>query len=130
MANEPKQRAQGDEASEPAIDRGYTIRLSLASLLVGLMIAAPVAVALAALGRPAQMDAQGNIGWTANMFILPVAAVIIIGILYWSIFHLPLRIARRRGAILDPEWWPWTGALALGAVIALGFVAAMLAGVI
>ena len=94
------------------------------------ILAAPVAIALVVLGRPAQMDEQGNIAWSAGMFILPVAAVIIIAILYWSIFHLPVRIARRRGAILDPELWPWTGALALGVVIVLGFVAAILAGVI
>ncbi|MCC7209971.1 MAG: hypothetical protein IT323_21895 [Anaerolineae bacterium] len=130
MAEERTPNGPDMGAREPIIDRGYTIRLSLASLLVGLVIAAPVGIALLALGRPAQVDEQGGVIWSGGMFVLPIAAVIIVAILYWSIFHLPLRIARRRGVILDPELWPWTGALALGVVIVLGFVAAILAGVI
>lgn len=131
MSNtQPTNGQDSDTGGGPVIDRGYTIRLSLASLLVGLLIAAPVGIALLALGRPAEVNEQGGVVWSGGMFVLPVAAVIIVAILYWSIFHLPLRIARRRGVILDPELWPWTGALALGVVIVLGFVAAMLAGII
>jgi hypothetical protein len=124
------QSGSPDLQSPSVIDRGFTIRVSIASLLVGLLIATPVGLILLALGQPATFDAEGGVEWSLRMLMLPLAAVVTVGILYWSIFRLPLRIARRRGIILDPDVWPWTGALMIGVVTIVGFIGLILAGVI
>lgn len=118
------------DSDSPEIDRGFTYRVTIASLLVGLVIATIVGLLLFGLARPLTLNEQGEINWTAQALLMPVSAVIVAVILFWSVFGLPLRVARRRGVILDPEIYPWIGAVLIGIVFVVGFVAAILLGII
>lgn len=126
MSNQPLP----ENADEPMVDRGFTYRVTVASLVVGLIAAAVAALILFGIARPISLSEQGEVNWSIRGLLLPAGALVVGGILFWSIFNLPVRIARRRGVLLDPEVWPWTGALIAGAVAALGFVAAILLGII
>src|SRR5262245_1862530 len=108
------------------VDRAFTYRVTVASLLVGLVIAAVVGLILFSLARPIVVDESGHITWSIAAIMFPVSAVVACAILYWSIFNLPVRIAKRQGVNLDPEVWPWTGAVMIGIVVLIGFVGAIL----
>ncbi len=120
MKSEPERR----------IDRPFTYAVSVISLLVGIALAALVGLPLLSLSHRLSVDASGNITWSFGQLIYPLAALLTMAILYWSIFSLPLRIARRRGVILDPAVWPVTGAILVGIVVVVGFVGAILTGII
>jgi hypothetical protein len=49
-------------------------------------------------------------------------------ILAWSVFSLPVRMARRQSIVLDPNVWPATGVIALSIIVIVAFFAAMLFG--
>ena len=112
------------------VDTAHTYRLSFISLAVGTVIAAIVGGLLYSLRQGPSLDAQGNPQFAIGMIMVPIAAIASVGIMAWAIFDLPVRIAKRQGVILDPEVYPWTGAIGLGVVIVVGFFAAIAAGLI
>ncbi|MCE7949052.1 MAG: hypothetical protein DYG88_16655 [Chloroflexi bacterium CFX4] len=112
------------------IDRGFTYRVTIASLIIGVLLAAVAALIVFSLTRPVTFDEQGQVNWSVGAILFPVAAIFVGSILFWSVFGLPLRVARRRGVILDPEVYPWTGAVLIGALFGGGFVLAMILGII
>jgi hypothetical protein len=112
------------------IDRGFTYRVIIASLIVGVLLAGVAALILFSLARPLTADEQGNVNWSVSGILFPAAAVVVGGILFWSVFGLPLRVARRRGVILDPEIYPWIGAVLIAALFSGAFVLAVLLGII
>jgi uncharacterized integral membrane protein len=112
------------------IDRGFTYRVTIASLIIGVLLAAAAALIVFSLTRPVTFDEQGQVNWSVGAILFPLAAVFVGSILFWSVFGLPLRVARRRGVILDPEVYPWTGAVLIGALFGGGFVLAMILGII
>ncbi|PJF36868.1 MAG: hypothetical protein CUN49_03300 [Candidatus Thermofonsia Clade 1 bacterium] len=122
------------QASEPEtpleIDRSFTYRVTIASLIVGVILAGIAALILFSLARPLTADEQGNVNWSLSGLLFPAAAVFVGTILFWSVFGLPLRVARRRGVILDPEIYPWTGAVLLGVFFIGAFVLAIAFGII
>ncbi|MBO9308824.1 MAG: hypothetical protein J7551_03455 [Chloroflexi bacterium] len=119
-----------DAGAPLEIDRGFTYRVTIASLIVGVLLAGIAALILFSLTRPLTADEQGNVNWSISGILFPVSAVIVGSILFWSVFGLPLRVARRRGVILDPEIYPWIGAVLLTALFSGAFLLAMLLGVI
>lgn len=114
----------------PSIDRPFTYRVTVASLIVGFILTGIAAFILFNLSRPVSLNNAGEVQWSVQAFLMPVSAILCAAILFWSIFQLPVRIAKRVGVILDPEVWPWTGAVIAGVVFAVGFVFAILLGVI
>lgn len=112
------------------IDRGFTYRVTIASLIIGVLLAAAAALIVFSLTRPVTFDEQGQVNWSVGAILFPIAAVFVGSILFWSVFGLPLRVAKRRGVILDPEVYPWTGAVLIGALFGGGFVLAMILGII
>jgi len=115
---------------ERSVNRPFTFAVSFVSLLVGMILAALIGLPLLSLGQRVSADSTGNLTWSLGQLAYPLAAILTMLILSWSIFRLPLRIARRRGLLLDPVIWPITGAILLGVLIALGFVGAILLGLI
>jgi hypothetical protein len=126
QASAPEQNAE----APLEIDRGFTYRVTIASLIVGVLLAGVAALILFSLTRPLTADEQGNVNWSVSGILFPVAAVVVGGILFWSVFGLPLRVARRRGVILDPEIYPWIGAVLIAALFGVAFVLAILLGII
>lgn len=112
------------------VDTAHTYRLSLISLAVGTVIAALVGGLLYALRQGPTVDAQGNPQFAIGMIMVPIAAIAAVGIMAWAIFDLPVRIAKRQSVILDPEVYPWTGAIGLGVVLVVGFFVAIAVGLI
>jgi hypothetical protein len=111
-------------------DRPYTIRATFISLAIGLVIAAVVAVILIGLRQPLTTDKSGSVVWNFGAFMLPLAGLLSMAILAWSVFFLPVAIARREGVVLDPQIWPATGVIALCVIIVVLFVGAMVVGLI
>lgn len=126
QASAPEQ----DSEAQLEIDRGFTYRVIVASLIVGVILAGVAALILFSIARPLTADEQGNVNWSLSGILFPAAAVIVGGILFWSVFGLPLRVARRRGVILDPEVYPWIGAVLIAALFSGAFVLAILLGII
>ncbi|MCS6872359.1 MAG: hypothetical protein RML95_09870 [Anaerolineae bacterium] len=123
-------QSEQDAKSAAEIDRGFTYRVTVASLIVGVFLAGVAALILFSLVRPLTADERGNVNWSIGGILYPVAAVFVGTILFWSVFGLPLRVARRRGVILDPEVYPWTGAVLLGVLFIGAFVLAVLLRII
>ena len=111
-------------------DRPGTYRVTFISLVIGMVISMLVGVLLLAIRQPLTADAAGKINWSAGAFMIPLAGLISTAILAWSVFFLPIRIARRLGILLDPNVWPATGAIVLGILVAILFVGAIMVGVI
>jgi hypothetical protein len=114
----------------PFIDRPFTYRVTVASLIAGFVLTGIAAFILFSISRPVTVSNEGEVQWSIQAFLMPISAIICAVILFWSIFQLPVRIAKRVGVILDPEIWPWTGAVIAGVIFAVGFVAAILFGII
>jgi hypothetical protein len=111
------------------VDTAQTYRLTFISLAIGLIIAVPLGLLLYSLRQPLTANTDGvQFSWGA--LFLPLTAVVVIGILGWAVFRLPVRFAKRQGIILDPEVWPWTGAVALGVLTGIGFFGAIVLGLI
>jgi hypothetical protein len=129
VQTDPK-AAEREPEAPLEIDRGFTYRVTVASLIVGVFLAGIAALILFSLTRPLTADEQGNVNWSIGGILYPAAAVFVGVILFWSVFGLPLRVARRRGVILDPEIYPWTGAVLLGVFFIAAFVLAIVLGII
>ncbi len=113
----------------PRGDRAFTYRVTFASLGFGVTAAGAAGLLLLSLRQPLTTTAEGGVVWSLGMFMVPLAGFVSVAILAWSIFSLPVRLAKRRGVVLDPEVWPMTGAVAVGILVIVGFVAAILFGV-
>jgi hypothetical protein len=117
---------------EPVLrgDRAYTFRVTFICLAVGVIIAAVVALILLSLRQPLTTNPNGSVVWTLGVFMVPAAGLASITILAWSVFYLPLALARRQRVVLDPQVWPMTGAVVIGILVIVGFMAAILLGLI
>jgi hypothetical protein len=113
-----------------AVDTRATYIATLASLLIGVIIAAVVGGLLFSLRQPLTTDAEGKVSFSLGAIMGPLAAAVTVLILAWAVFRLPIWFAKRQGVILDPEVWPWTGAVGVGIIAVLGFVGAMVLGII
>jgi hypothetical protein len=111
-------------------DRLYTIRVTFISLAVGVAVALVVGLTLISLRQPLTTNSTGGVVWNIGAFMLPLAGLLSMAVLAWSVFWLPVAIARRQGVVLDPQIWPATGVIALTVVIVVLFVGAMIVGVI
>src|SRR5437762_5085458 len=111
-------------------DRPNTYRITFISLAIGLVISLLVGLLILAIRQPLTADPQGKINWSIGAFMVPLAGLITVAILGWSVFYLPIRIARRQGILLDPNVWPATGAMALGVMVLIIFVGAIVFGII
>ncbi len=121
------------DRDEPPVmrgDRAFTFRVTFACLTLGVIASALVGLLLLSLRQPLATNAQGGVVWSAGALMVPLAGLASVAILAWSVFFLPVILARRRGVVLDPEVWPTTGAIAVGILVVAGFVAAILFGVI
>jgi hypothetical protein len=99
-------------------------------LAVGIIIAVLVALILLSLRQPLTTNPNGSVVWTLGVFMVPAAGLASVTILAWSVFYLPLALARRQGVVLDPQVWPMTGAVAIGVLVIIGFMGAILLGLI
>ena len=111
-------------------DRAFTYRVTFACLTLGVIVSVAVGLLLFSLRQPLATNAQGSVIWSAGAFMVPLAGFASVVILAWSVFYLPVVLARRRGVVLDPQVWPATGAVAVGILVVAGFVAAILFGII
>jgi hypothetical protein len=119
-----------EQPSEWRGDRPYTLRVTFISLAVGLILSVIVSLALLAFRQPISASESGTVNWSFGVFMFPLAAILSMIILAWSIFSLPVRLAKRHGIVLDPQVWPITGAIAIGIITIIGFFAAILIGLI
>lgn len=110
-------------------DRLYTIRLTVACLLIGLVIAIPAGVLLYSLNKPLTLQ-NGDVNWTFGAVAFPLALLVSGVVLAGSVFTLPLIIARRAGRVLDPTLWPALGVYVLTGLLVIAFIVGMIAGVI
>jgi hypothetical protein len=110
-------------------DRPYTIRATFISLAIGLAIATVVALILVSLRQPPTLGDKG-VQWSAGAFMVPLAGLLSVGILAWSVFFLPIALARRQGMVLDPNIWPATGVVALTVIVIVGFIGAIMIGIL
>lgn len=125
MQNSPKPPYEG-----VYVDTRATYLFTFISLAIGVVIAAIVGLLLFSLRQPLVADAQGRTSFSLGAIMVPLAAIAAVAILAWAVFQLPVWFAKRQGIILDPEVWPWTGAIGVGAVSVIGFVGAMFLGLI
>ena len=118
-------------SQEPELrgDRPYTYRVTFVSLAIGVAGALTVGLALLALRQPL-ITMAGGAPVSLGSLMIPLAGLISVVILVWSVFLLPLRFAHRQGIVLDPEVWPATGAVAVGILVIVVFAVAMLSGLI
>lgn len=119
------------EPDEPILrgDRAFTYRVTFFCLAIGVVVAAIVGIVLLSLRQPLTATG-GNVNWSLGAFMVPLAGFMSVAILALSVFYLPVVVARRTGFVLDPQVWPATGALAVGILVIVGFVGAILLGVI
>ena len=126
MQNSPKQ----PPTEGVFVDTKATYLLTFISLAIGVVVAAVVGWLLFSLRQPLVADAQGRVSFSLGAIMAPLAAFAAVAILAWAVFQLPVWFAKRQGVILDPDVWPWTGALGVGAVAVIGFVGAIFLGLI
>lgn len=112
------------------VDTRATYVATIASLLIGVVIAIGVGGLLFSLRQPVATDVEGKVAFNVAAIMGPLAAAVTVLILAWAVFRLPIWFAKRQGVILDPEVWPWTGAVGVGIIAILGFVGAMVLGII
>ena len=116
-----------NEQPELRGDRLYTYKVTFISLGLGLAVAAVIGFVLLSLSRPLTGTNQAGT-FSPGSIMLPLAGLLCMIILAWSVFSLPVRIARRRNVILDPQVWPATGVVALSITVIAAFFAAILLG--
>jgi hypothetical protein len=126
MQNPPKQ----PPSDGVYVDTRATYLFTFISLAIGVVIATIVGLLLFSLRQPMVADAQGRASFSIGVIMAPVAAIAAVAILVWAVFQLPVWFAKRQGIVLDPDVWPWTGAIGVGVVAVIGFVGAMFLGVI
>ena len=111
-------------------ERSYTVRITIACLLLGLIVAIPIGLLLYS-QRQTLAVSNGQVGgWSFGVIAFPLALLVTSVILAASVFFLPAFIARRTGRVLDPGLWPAFGVYVLTTLLAGAFVLGMLAGVI
>ena len=110
-------------------DRTFTYRVTFLCLAIGIVLSAVVGVVLLSLRQPLTATG-GTVNWSPGAFMVPLAGFLSVAILALSVFYLPVVVARRTGFVLDPQVWPATGAVAIGILVVIGFVGAILLGVI
>ena len=117
---------------EPVLrgDRAYTFRITFVCLAVGIVISVVVGLILLSLRQPLTTNPNGSVIWSLGAFMIPAAGLASVTILAWSVFYLPLALARRQSIVLDPQVWPMTGAVTIGVLVILGFTAAIMLGLI
>src|SRR5258708_26207620 len=111
-------------------DRPNTYRITFICLAIGVGISAVVGLLLLSLRQPLSVSNTGSVTLSVGAFMIPLAGLISIAILIWSVFFLPVSMARRWGILLDPNVWPATGAIAVGVLVVIAFMAGILLGVI
>src|SRR5437867_4275813 len=104
-------------------DRPNTYRITFICLAIGVGISAVVGLVLLSLRQPLSVSNTGSVTLSFGAFMIPLAGLISIAILIWSVFFLPVTMARRWGILLDPNVWPATGAIAVGVLVVIAFVA-------
>ncbi|GEM_PF-1015558 len=109
----------------PRGDRPYTIAITLLCLAIGVPVGAIAGALLLSLNQPLSTAANGQITWSFGVFTFPLALLVAGGVMAWSIFILPVMLARRAGRILDPQLWPIMGVLVLTALVVAAFFAAI-----
>lgn len=119
-----------EQSSEWRGDRPYTYRVTFISLAVGVLLSLIISTVLLAFRQPITANEAGGVNWSFGAFMVPLAGIISMIILAWSVFSLPVRLAKRQGVVIDPQVWPVTGAIAIGIIAIVGFFAAILIGVI
>lgn len=127
MANTTNSNATPPTESGVYVDTAQTYRLTFISLAVGVVLAAVIGGAVFALRGPLTDPAQPV---SVGSVIPPLAGVIVVAILAWSVFSLPVRFAKRQGITLDPDVWPWIGAVGIGIIAVVGFILAILLRII
>jgi len=118
---------------EPLIPRGdrlLTLRVTFVSLFIGVVGAVLVGLILLSLRQPLTPDTKGQVSWSIGAFMVPAAGLVSALILAWSVFFLPVTLARRQGIVLDPQVWPVTGAIAVAVLLIVAFAGAIMFGVI
>ncbi|HLY24751.1 MAG TPA: hypothetical protein VKQ72_00335 [Aggregatilineales bacterium] len=116
-----------DEQPEFRGDRLFTYKATFVSLVIGLVAAAAIGFALVSLSHPLTASKEG-VSFSPGAFMLPLAGLLCMIILAWSVFSLPVRMARRQNVVLDPHVWPATGVVALSVVVMGAFFGAILLG--
>lgn len=104
-------------------ERRYTLLLTVACLIGGLVVAIPAGAAIYSLNQPLTVSSTNEVTWTFGAFAFPLALFVSGGVLAASVFILPLRIARRAGRVLDPALWPAIGVYSLTALLVFAFIA-------
>lgn len=123
----PDQKPEGSDGFVG--ERPYTIAVTIVSLIIGLPIALIVGAILYSLNQPATQSG-GQINVTVNALALPLALVVSGIILAFTVFFLPMRLARRTGHVLDPNLYPLVGVISVAALMVGAFVLAILFRVI
>jgi len=118
------------ETPELRGERLYTVLLTVACLLLGLIVAIPAGAALYSLNHPLVIGVDNQVSWTFGAVAFPLALLVSGAVLAGSVFILPLRIARRAGRVLDPTLWPAIGVYSLTALLVIVFVAGIVLRVI
>lgn len=121
-----------DQSQPPVMrgDRPFTYRVTFVSLFIGVFATVVVGLILLSFRQPLTTDAKGVVNWSLGAVMIPAAMLASILILGWSVFFLPVTLARRQGVVLDPQVWPVTGATAVGILLVAAFVVAILLGLI
>lgn len=109
----------------PHGDRPYTIGITLLCLVIGVPIGASAGALLFSLSQPLSPAVNGQIAWSFSAVAFPLALLVAGGVMAWSIFILPVLLARRAGRILDPQIWPMMGVLVLTALVVVAFFVAI-----
>jgi hypothetical protein len=126
-------RVEAMDDREPPVysgDRAYTYRVTFISLGIGIVLATVIGLLLLALRQPLATTDKGSVIWSLGMFMVPLAGLVSTLILGWSVFYLPLVLARRQNVVLDPNVWPMTGAIGICVVVVVVFAAAIVFGFI
>ncbi len=110
-------------ADAPRGDRPYTIRITILCLLIGVPVAAIGGIALYSVNSPLTATTSGSVNWSFAAVAFPLALLVAGAVLAWSVFILPVTLARRSGHVLDPQIWPMAGVLSLTALLVLAFFA-------
>src|SRR5262249_30797876 len=103
-------------------DRPNTYRITFICVAIGVGISAVVWLVVLSLRQPLSVSSTGSVMLSIGAFMIPLAGLISIAILIWSVFFLPMTMARRWGILLDPNVWPATGAIAVGVLVVIAFV--------
>ena len=131
MSDDPK-TVPVDSADMPVLrgERLYTLLLTVACLVFGVIVAIPAGAALYSFNHPLIVGADNQVSWSFGAVAFPLALFVSGAVLAGSVFILPLQIARRSGRILDPTLWPAVGVYSLTALLVIAFIVGIVLRVI